>query len=258
MELPPMINIADLTMSKYDLLSSDDQYKAFEAAMKIIDKNIRIHESIQKATIFFQTEKEHYSESDNFVESVRDFIKKHPMSFPSDKILYLSDNGFVNTKAEAVTIRDVEMVEMIEEWLKENAIASKRKNKHSSYKLKHDVEEELQTYITNGAFIQACINLGFKVERIDGGANGYIYADFIGTNPIKKICKELDITYEELSDMIGYGVDAIKKSAASGEISRQMEVAISLLRENERLKSSKKNDNQLRKMLRDFILKDEE
>jgi len=252
-----MKNIHDLTMSKYDLLSSDEQCKAFESAMKIIDKNIRINEPIIKAVVFFKTEMINYSESDNFVESVRDFIKKHPMSFPSkksdDQQFFLSDNGFVNTKAEATPIRDNEMVEMVEEWLKENAIKSKRKHKHSSYKLKHDVEADLHTYITNGAFIQACLNLGFKVDRIEGGLNGYIYADFIGINPIKKICKELDIGYEQLSDLIGYGVDAIKKSAASGEISRQMEVAISLLRENMALKAKESKDDQLRKLLKDFI-----
>lgn len=168
--------------------------------------------------------------------------------------IYLSDNGFVNTKAEATAIRNHEMVEMVEEWLKENAVPSKRKHKHSSYKLKHDVEADLHTYISNGAFIQACLNLGYRVDRIEGGLNGYVYADFIGTNPIKKICKELDIGYEELSDLIGYGIDAIKKSAASGEISRQMEVAISLLRENMALKAKEHRDDQLRKLLKDFIL----
>lgn len=252
-----MKNIRDLTMSQYDLLSNEAQCKAFESAMNIIDDNIQINEPMIKAVIYFQTEMGNYSESDNFVESVRDFIKRHPMSFPSiksdDHQFYLSDNGFVNTKAEATAIRDVEMVEAVEEWLRENAVKSKRKHKHSSYKLKHDAEEDLQMYISNGAFIQACLNLGFRVDRIEGGLNGYVYADFIGTNPIKKICKELDITYEQLSDLIGYGVDAIKKSAASGEISRQMEVAISLLRENMALKAKESNDDQLRKLLKDFI-----
>ncbi|MEW5833008.1 MAG: hypothetical protein AB1763_09255 [Campylobacterota bacterium] len=161
----------------------------------------------------------------------------------------------MNTKAEAVPIRNLEMVEMVEEWLKENAVPSKRKYKHSSYKLKHDAEADLHTYVTNGAFIQACLNLGYRVDRIEGGPNGHVYADFIGTNPIKKICKDLGIGYEELSELIGYGIDAIKKSAASGEISRQMEVAISLLRENVELKSRENSDDQLRQLLKDFIFK---
>lgn len=248
-----MQNIHDLTMSKYVLLSSSDQCKAFKSAMNIIDKNIHIHDPIMKAVAYFQTEIINYSESDNFVESVRDFIKKHPISFPSNPQFYLSDNGFVNTKSEAVSIRNTEMIEMVEEWLKENAVPSKRKYKHSSYKLKHDVEADLHTYISNGAFIQACLNLGYRVDRIDGGLNGYVYADFIGTNPIKKICKDLGIGYEELSDLIGYGIDAIKKSAASGDMSRQMEVAISLLRENTELKAKEQQDDQLRNLLRNFI-----
>lgn len=257
-----MQNIHDLTMSKYDMLSVDEQYQVFETAMTIIDKNIHIKWSnAKKAAIDFYTERENYSESDNFVESVRDFITKHPMSFSTkksdDQPLYLTDNGFINTKSEATPISDKEMVKMVEEWLKENAVKSKRKYKHASCKLKHDVEEDLNTYITNGAFIQACLNLGFQVDRIEESPNGYIYADFFGLNPIKRICRDLGIGYEQLAEKIGYGLDAVKKAAASGEVSRPMEVAINLLRENELMKSRERKDSQLKDMLRDFIFSKE-
>lgn len=255
-----MKNIHDLTMSKYDLLTGQEQCDVFDAAMKIIDKNIVINEPITKAVLYFNAEKSFYSESDNFIDSVRDFIKKHPMSFPSKNPVksssekyFLSDNGFVNTKAEASTIRDSESVEMVEEWLKDNAISSTKKYKNSSYSLKHTVEEELKTYISNGAFIQACLNLGFKVERIEGGLNGWIYADFINSNPIKRICKDYSLTYAQLAERIGYGEDAIKKAATAAEISKPMAKAIELMKQNIDYERVLERQKQLKALLKEFM-----
>lgn len=39
----------------------------------------------------------------------------------------------------------------------------------TSYQLKHVVERWAGTYISNGAFIQAAINLGYKIKRYRGG-----------------------------------------------------------------------------------------
>lgn len=159
---------------------------------------------------------------------------------------FLSDNGFVNTKAEASSIRNPEAVEMVEEWLRDNAIPAKKSYKSSSYALKHVVESELGTYISNGAFIQACINFGLKVERNEGGLNGHIYADFIGTNPIKKACKQLNLTYKEFGEKIGYGEEAISKASRTEEISRPMAAAIDLLLENNALKDETKTLDDLK------------
>lgn len=226
-----MKNISDLTMADYDLLPNKEQCKAFEEAVKIIDKNIFFREATIKFVLYFETEKSSYSESDNFIESLRDFIKRRPMSFPSapnEPMPYLSDNGFVNTKAEATAIRDPESVEMIEEWLKENTIASDKPFPLSSYSLKHRVEKELGKYVTNGAFIQACLNIGYHVDRIEGGSNGHIYADFSDMNIIKIACKITGLSYKQLGEHIGYSEDTIKGSASKGKISEPMERAIIL------------------------------
>lgn len=166
---------------------------------------------------------------------------------------YLSDNGFVNTKAEASTIRDAECVEMIEEWLKDNVTPSNKKHKDSSYILKHRVEEELHKYITNGAFIQACINLGFKVERIEGGLNGWIYIDVLNSNLIKRVCKELSMTYAQLAEHIGYTEDAIKKAALSPEVSKPMTKAIEMLRKNIDYERVLERQKQLKALLKEFL-----
>lgn len=167
--------------------------------------------------------------------------------------LYLSDNGFVNTAAEATCIRNSESVEMIEEWLKENALPSKKKYKDYSYVLKHVVEKELNQYVTNGAFIQACLNIGLKVERNEGGLNGWIYADFVNANPIKRVCKDYSLTYAQLADKIGYGEDAIKKAAMAAEISKPMAKAIELMKQNIDYERKFEQEKQLKALLKEFI-----
>jgi len=69
---------------------------------------------------------------------------------------------------------DRESVELCKHWLRWNAKSQITINKrHSSYSLKHAVEKENNTYITNGEFIQAALELGYKMSY-DGGLN----ADF--------------------------------------------------------------------------------
>lgn len=171
---------------------------------------------------------------------------------PKASELYLSDNGFVNTKAEASTIRDTESVEMIEEWLKENAIPSKKKYKDSSYTLKHTLEEELHKYITNGAFIQACVNLGFNVERIEGGINGWIYIDLVN-NPIKRVSKDLGFTYAQIAERIGYTEDAIKKAALSSEVSKPMAKALEMMQKNIDYERVFESQKQLKSLIKEFL-----
>lgn len=174
---------------------------------------------------------------------------------PNTPQFYLSDNGFVNTKAEASTIRDPESVEMIEEWLHEKSIASDKKFGLSSYSLKNRVESDLGKYLTNGAFIQACMNIGYKLDRIEGGTNAYVYADFGDMNIIKIACKNLGITYGELGELIGYGLDSVRKSASTGKISESMQKAIELYLRNieleQKLSKSESFKNNLKEWLKD-------
>lgn len=58
---------------------------------------------------------------------------------------------------------DPDQIELCENWLKENSTARKT-NRIFSYALKHIVEENVGTYISNGAAIQAAINIGYHVS----------------------------------------------------------------------------------------------
>ena len=47
-------------------------------------------------------------------------------------------------------------------------------------------------------------------------------------NLIKATCKELNLTYKQLGEMIGYGEGAIKNSASTGNVSEPMAHAIKM------------------------------
>lgn len=55
-------------------------------------------------------------------------------------------------------------------------------------------------------------------------------------NPIKKFCKEQNLTYRELGNFLGFGTEAISKSARTKKISLQLETALNLYKENIELK----------------------
>ncbi len=50
-------------------------------------------------------------------------------------------------------------------------------------------------------------------------------------NIVKKVCKELGVTYKELGEKIGYSENAISNSAR-GKVSKQLETAIKLYLKN--------------------------
>lgn len=56
-------------------------------------------------------------------------------------------------------------------------------------------------------------------------------------NIIKATCKGLGITQKILAEKIGVSIETINKASSSGEVSKQVETAIELLLETERLKT---------------------
>lgn len=71
--------------------------------------------------------------------------------------------GFADEEGEKPARSEVELCE---KWIKEFARARKTINCSSnSYSLKHTVERWSGTYISNGAFIQAALNLGYRYKR---------------------------------------------------------------------------------------------
>jgi len=72
------------------------------------------------------------------------------------------------------------------------------------------------------------------------------------TNIVKKVCKELGLTYRELGEKIGYGEGAIRNSATK-EVSEQMHKAIELYLETIELKKQLESTNFLKNALKDLI-----
>lgn len=73
-------------------------------------------------------------------------------------------------------------------------------------------------------------------------------------NIVKKVCKELGLTYRELGERIGYSEGAIR-NCASKEVSEQMQKAIELYLENMDLKKQLESSTILKNALKDLISK---
>lgn len=71
-------------------------------------------------------------------------------------------------------------------------------------------------------------------------------------NLIKTTCKELNLTYKQLGEAIGYSESAIK-NAGVGEASEPMKKAIELYKETLELKSKLKKTEDFKSNLKDFL-----
>jgi len=72
-------------------------------------------------------------------------------------------------------------------------------------------------------------------------------------NIVKKVCKELGLTYKELGERIGYSEGALNKAGHTGQISKSMQKAIELYLENLRLKKELEVCNNLKNTLKELI-----
>lgn len=69
-------------------------------------------------------------------------------------------------------------------------------------------------------------------------------------NIVKKVCKELGLTYRELGEAIGYSEGALKMAVQRDNISPQMEKAIRLYLENMELKQELEEFQELKQLLK--------
>lgn len=74
-------------------------------------------------------------------------------------------------------------------------------------------------------------------------------------NPIKEVCEKFGITYDELSNQIGYGADSLRNNASTGKLSEPMKKAIKLFEENRDLQNELLRIKILSK-LKDFDFKE--
>ena len=83
----------------------------------------------------------------------------------------ICENGLCSHKYGEWTPVDPEHVRMCEDWINRFAKIQSTYSDDSSYGLKHDVERFYGEYVTNGSFIQAALNMGYKVKKNGGGVN---------------------------------------------------------------------------------------
>lgn len=72
-------------------------------------------------------------------------------------------------------------------------------------------------------------------------------------NIVKKTCKELNLTYKQLGELIGLSEASIKRLAVSDEINMQVIKSCEMLLEIKRLKESLANTETLKKAIKTLL-----
>ena len=72
---------------------------------------------------------------------------------------------------------------------------------------------------------------------------------------VKRVSKELGITYKELADNIGYTEANLKRSVSTNQLSKQLETAIQLYLKTIKLEQEIEDTNQLKKLINTFLNK---
>lgn len=106
-------------------------------------------------------------------------------------------------------------------------------NKINKYggKNKEDVERVIDEIIDRG-YLNKPVNYSENMQddiTITGSISHDIENPMIDKiNIVKRVCKELGLTYKQLGEAIGYGEGAIKNSASTGNVSEPMAHAIKM------------------------------
>ena len=72
---------------------------------------------------------------------------------------------------------------------------------------------------------------------------------------VKKVSKELGLTYKELGEKIGYSESNLRKSVSENRLSLPLKKAIELYLENQKVKKLREEREDLKDILRSFLLK---
>lgn len=103
------------------------------------------------------------------------------------------------------------------------------------------VEEAGREINTGDRICQNCEFVGTSNEFMD---------ELADKNLIKATCKELNLTYKQLGEAIGYGEEAVSKAARTDSISSAMNKALSLYLENAELKNKLKTLDALSEIIK--------
>lgn len=72
-------------------------------------------------------------------------------------------------------------------------------------------------------------------------------------NIVKKVCRELGLTYRELGERIGYSESAIKTAIANDNVSEPMKKAIEMYLQILELEQKLDTTKEFKKFLKDFL-----
>ena len=70
---------------------------------------------------------------------------------------------------------------------------------------------------------------------------------------VKRVSKELGLTYKELGEKIGYSETNLKRSVSTNEISKQLQKSIELYLKTIKLEKEIEDTNQLKSLLNTFL-----
>jgi ribosome-binding protein aMBF1 (putative translation factor) len=71
---------------------------------------------------------------------------------------------------------------------------------------------------------------------------------------VKKVSKELGLTYKELGEEIGYSEGNLRRSVSTNQLSTQLKKALELYLEINKLKKNEKKSKELKDVLKALIL----
>ena len=71
---------------------------------------------------------------------------------------------------------------------------------------------------------------------------------------VKKVSKELGLTYKKLGEEIGYSEGALRGAVSTNQMSPQLKKALELYLEIIRLREKEKNINDVKAILRTFMM----
>ena len=72
---------------------------------------------------------------------------------------------------------------------------------------------------------------------------------------VKRVSKELGLTYKELAEQIGYTEANLKRSVSTNQISKQLQTSIELYLKTIKLEKEIADTNQLKSLINSFLNK---
>ena len=70
---------------------------------------------------------------------------------------------------------------------------------------------------------------------------------------VKKVSKELGLTYKELGEEIGYTESSLRKAVSDNRTTFQLQKAIELYLKNRKLEAEQEKNKKMEKMMKEFI-----